>query len=98
VMLPLTLLMFSWIFIQSNCMALALTDHPLLAGTAAGLLGVSQFAFAAVVAPLTGVGGNDTAVPMAVIITACGIGAALAFRTLVPTRSRRPLPVASSEV
>ncbi len=96
VMLPLSLLMFSWIFIQSNCLALALTDHPHLAGTAAGLLGVSQFAFAAVAAPLAGVGGNDTALPMAVIIAVCGIGAALSFKSLVPATPKRRVAAAPS--
>lgn len=94
---PLALLLFSWSFIQSNALALALTDHPSVAGTAAALLGVSQFAFGAMVAPLVGVGGNDTALPMAVVITICGIGAGLAFRGLVPTTSERQVTAAASE-
>ncbi len=77
------LLMFSWSFIQSNALALALTDHPTVAGTAASLLGVSQFALAAFAAPLVGVGGNDTALPMAIVIAIGAIGAALAFRRFV---------------
>ncbi len=81
---PLALLMFSWSFIQSNALALALTDHPSVAGTAASLLGVSQFALSAFVAPLVGVGGTDTALPMAIVIAICGMGAGLAFRRLVP--------------
>ena len=77
------LLMFSWSFIQSNALALALTDHPTVAGTAASLLGVSQFALAAFAAPLVGVGGNDTALPMAIVIAIGAIGAALAFRRFI---------------
>ena len=91
VMPPLVVLFFSWSFIQSNTIALALTDHPHVAGTAAALLGVTQFAFAAVVAPLAGIGGSETAIPMVAVIMTCGIGAVLAFLTLVPANgpSRR---------
>ena len=97
VMPPLVLVFFSWSFIQSNTLALALTDHPEVAGTAAALLGVTQFAFAAVVAPLAGIGGNDTAVPMAAVIATCGIGATLAFILLVPTVPQRQVVPAVSE-
>jgi DHA1 family bicyclomycin/chloramphenicol resistance-like MFS transporter len=85
---PLTLLMFSWSFVQANAFALGLTDHPQMAGSASALLGVSQFTFGAVVAPLVGIAGNGTAIPMAVIITSCGIAAVLALKGLV-----RPGPV-----
>ena len=81
---PLALLMFNWSFVNSNAVALALTDHPAFAGTAAALLGVSQFAFGAALVPLVGIGGNDTALPMAAVIATCGVGALLAFRSLVP--------------
>ena len=97
VMAPLTLLMASWSFIQANALALALTDHPGVAGTAAALLGVSQYAFGAVAAPLVGLAGSDTAVPMAVVIAACGVGAALAFQGLASRASGRPVTAARSE-
>ena len=45
VVAPLMLQMASWSFVQANALALALTDHPAVAGTAAALLGVSQYAF-----------------------------------------------------
>ena len=83
VMPPLTLLMFSWSFVQSNVLALALTPHSQIAGTAAALLGVSQFACGAVMAPLVGIGGNHTALPMAIVIGSCGIVAASTLKSLV---------------
>jgi DHA1 family bicyclomycin/chloramphenicol resistance-like MFS transporter len=95
---PLTLLMASWGFIQANALALALTDHPDVAGTAAALLGVSQYAFGAVAAPLVGLGGSDTAVPMAVVIAACGIGSALAFGSLASGAPGRQVTAARSEI
>ena len=89
VMAPLMLQMASWSFVQANALALALTDHPAVAGTAAGLLGVSQYAFGAFTAPLVGLGGSDTALPMALVIAACAVGAAVAFEGLA---SRSPGP------
>ena len=83
VMAPLMLQMASWSFVQANALALALTDHPAVAGTAAALLGVSQYAFGAFTAPLVGIGGSDTALPMATVIAVCAVGAALAFEVLV---------------
>ncbi|HJU48171.1 MAG TPA: multidrug effflux MFS transporter [Gaiellaceae bacterium] len=97
VMPPFTLVMLSWSFVQSNATALALTDYPRLAGTAAALLGVSQFAFGAVMAPLVGLGGDDTAWPIALAIAVCSVGAAAAFVLLVPAVARRRLRPAPSE-
>lgn len=96
VMPPLALLMFSWSFIQANATALALTDHPHVAGTAAALLGVSSFAFGAMVAPLVGIGGTDTALPMAVVVGTCAIAAVLALK-LVPLAPRPQVVAARSE-
>ena len=89
VMAPLMLLMLSWSFIQANALALALVDHPDMAGTAAALLGVGQYAFGAVMAPLVGLGGEGTAMPMAIVITICGVGAAVALEGLASGSPRR---------
>ena len=89
VMVPFMLLMLSWSFIQANALALALVDHPDMAGTAAALLGVGQYAFGALTAPLVGLGGEGTAVPMAIVITICGLGAAVALEGLASGGPRR---------
>jgi len=89
VMAPLMLLMLSWSFIQANALALALVDHPDMAGTAAALLGVGQYACGALMAPLVGLGGEGTAVPMAAVITICGLGAAVALEGLASSAPRR---------
>lgn len=77
---PLSLLMLSWSFIQSNAIALALTPFPELAGTASALLGASQFAFGGLVAPIVGVAGNDNALPMALVVLVSAAIAGLAVR------------------
>jgi DHA1 family bicyclomycin/chloramphenicol resistance-like MFS transporter len=94
---PLTLLAFSWGFIQSNAIALALTDHPEVAGAAAALLGVGQFMVGALVAPLVTVGGSSTALSMAIVIGTCAVAAALALKSLVPAAPRPRMATAPSE-
>ncbi|MFC7622749.1 multidrug effflux MFS transporter [Microlunatus sp. GCM10028923] len=51
--------------------ALALSGHPEIAGTAASLLGLTRYAIAAITAPLAGVAGGTSAVPLGVIVLSC---------------------------
>jgi DHA1 family bicyclomycin/chloramphenicol resistance-like MFS transporter len=61
-----------------NAPAIALSRHGEAAGTASALLGSSQFLIGGMVAPLVGMLGNGTAVPMAVIMVATtGLATAL---------------------
>jgi DHA1 family bicyclomycin/chloramphenicol resistance-like MFS transporter len=62
-----------------NATALALADYPTTAGSASALLGTLQFSVGAAVAPLVGVAGAVTALPMAVVIAALGITALITF-------------------
>lgn len=55
-----------------NATPLALADHPHLAGSASALLGVAQFVVGAVSAPLVGLAGSGSAVPMAVVMASLG--------------------------
>ena len=66
-----------------NATALALTDHPEAAGGASAALGVVQYGLGAAAAPLAGIAGEDTAVPMVVAILVLALAAALAAR-IVP--------------
>jgi DHA1 family bicyclomycin/chloramphenicol resistance-like MFS transporter len=76
--------------IVPNAAALALAGHPSTAGSASGLLGVAQFALGALAAPLVGLAGEDTALPMAVVIAVLGVAALGTFAVLV---ARRAAPV-----
>jgi DHA1 family bicyclomycin/chloramphenicol resistance-like MFS transporter len=58
-----------------NATALALDQHADQAGSASGVLGVTQFAIGAVTAPLVGVAGPHTDLPMAVVICILGVSA-----------------------
>ena len=68
--------------INPNATALALADHPLVAGSASGLIGVFTFAVGAVAAPLVGVGGTDSAYAMAIVIATLGGASLVALRRL----------------
>lgn len=56
--------------VSPNATALALADHPRNAGAASALLGTSQFLLGAAAAPLVGLAGEASALPMAVTIAA----------------------------
>jgi MFS transporter, DHA1 family, multidrug resistance protein len=71
-----------------NATALALSDHPRVAGSASGLLGVMQFIVGAATAPLVGVAGTGTALPMALTIAALAVGGVLAATTLAGAAPR----------
>lgn len=89
--LPLLFLLVASLgFIAPNATALALgTTDPQTAGSASGLLGMLQFSIGAVIAPLVGLGGTTTAIPMAVAIAVFGIVALLAFLVFCcPTQAR----------
>jgi len=85
-LLCMSLVMCSLGLVGPNAIALALNDHPDSAGTAAALLGVLQYGLGGIAAPLVGLGGGDTVVPMAVVIAACAC-AAVAVRLTLRTRA-----------
>jgi DHA1 family bicyclomycin/chloramphenicol resistance-like MFS transporter len=62
-----------------NATALALANYPSMAGSASALLGTFQFSIGAAIAPLVGIAGTSTALPMAVAIAALGIFALATF-------------------
>ena len=75
-----------------NSAALALSGRPpRVAGSASALLGLAQFVIGGAVAPLVGVAGSHTAVPMGIVIAGLTTGASLAFLTL--TRGARGTPL-----
>lgn len=68
--------------------ATALEHHGLRAGTAASILGASNMAGAAIIAPVTGAFGLSSPVPTAVVMLACTTGAAVLLLTGVRNRAR----------
>jgi len=91
-LVPLLLLLGTVGFVLPNAPALALSRHGEAAGTAAALLGATQFGLGALIAPLVGILGNDGP---AMALTMTG-GVLVAWLALGATRwhSRRVLAVA----
>jgi DHA1 family bicyclomycin/chloramphenicol resistance-like MFS transporter len=65
--------------------ALGMQDHAAQAGSASGVMGFAQFALGSAVAPLVGVAGPGSALPMAITMPSMSIAGALALWL-----SRRP--------
>lgn len=91
------LLVSLWVMVSSLGMVfptattLALADYPHQAGTASSLLGLGQYIAGALVAPLVGLAGEYTAIPMGVVVLVVSVAAAMVFWLLVvrTARSRR---------
>ncbi len=75
VMISTFVVMSSLSFVMPNTTALALAEHGAVAGSASALLGVTQFLVGGLAAPLVGLGGTASAVPMAVVMLALAVGA-----------------------
>jgi DHA1 family bicyclomycin/chloramphenicol resistance-like MFS transporter len=88
-------------FIMPNATVLALSGAPRTAGSASALLGLLQFGLGAAVAPLVGIAGSTTALPMALLIAGLEIAALLALlvlgRGLGPSAFFSPCAARASE-
>jgi DHA1 family bicyclomycin/chloramphenicol resistance-like MFS transporter len=73
-------------FVIPNAPALGLADHPHLAGSASALMGLTQFLVGSTIAPLVGIAGSGTAVPMALVMAVSGVGAIACFAALTRPR------------
>lgn len=77
--------------IQPNATALAMAHQGHAAGSASALFGLGQFGVGAAAAPLVGIAGSHTAVPMAVVIAVCGVASLIVLRGFA---ERDPMPAA----
>ncbi|MFE4512804.1 multidrug effflux MFS transporter [Kitasatospora sp. NPDC056783] len=87
---PLFVMMGSLGVLLPNTAAQALgMVEPKVAGTASALLGTGNFLVGAVVAPLSSLGGQPSAVLLAVVVLVCGVLATVAYLALCrPERMR----------
>ena len=83
VVVPLFVMLSMVGFTLPNVPILALANHGRTAGTAAGLIGASNFAFGAVISPLVGAFGTSSAVPMAAVMAGATAGALAAILLVV---------------
>ncbi|GIO01563.1 multidrug effflux MFS transporter [Brevibacillus laterosporus] len=63
--------------------SLAMQSQGKAAGSASALLGVLSLIFGALLAPLVGIGGSGTAVPMGIVIAAADVGALVCYYFMV---------------
>lgn len=82
-LVPLWVLVANMGLVFPNTTALALAGHPEAAGSASALLGVLQFVVGALAAPIAGIAGTGTAVPMGAGIAALALLSLLTLRLSV---------------
>lgn len=75
--------------VMPNATAQALAGDPRTAGSASGLLGLSQFVLGAAVAPLVGIDGSSSAIPLGVLMATLGVLACVSFAILVVIPGKR---------
>lgn len=95
VILPPLFIVVSCVGIVSTTgVSLAMQNQGQSAGSASALLGVLSFIFGGIVAPIVGVGGSYTAVPMGIVIAAAEVGAILCYVCLV--RRKKAVGISAS--
>jgi DHA1 family bicyclomycin/chloramphenicol resistance-like MFS transporter len=72
--------------VLGNATAMALAAVPRAAGTGSAVLGALQFGLAAAVSPLVSLGGENTALPLAIVMITVAAIALAAFLTASPRR------------
>jgi MFS transporter, DHA1 family, multidrug resistance protein len=93
-LLPSLFVMVSSVgLVLPNSAALALADHPRTAGSASALLGLTQFACGALAAPLAGVAGSQSALPMAIVMAALPLAGLACLVVLAPPSGARTPPL-----
>lgn len=93
---PLPIAVGSLGLVFGNTTALALATIPGAAGLGSAVLGALQHLLAGAAAPLVGIGGEDTAIPLAVTMLATSVAATLAL--MAATRGDRVLDTTTTEV
>ena len=79
ILAPLFICVASVGFVVPNTMVLAMAPHGRIAGSASALLGVAQFALGATAGAAVSALNNGTAVPLAMVVATCGVGAMLTY-------------------
>ena len=82
ILIPLLIAISSIGVVSTTGNSLALQSQGKIAGSASALLGLLQFSFAGIVAPLTGLGHNPS-LSMGIVMTVVSLGAVLSFFLLV---------------
>lgn len=82
VVIPIFFFVASIGVISASSFSLAMESQGHIAGSASALLGLLPFLLGSITAPLVGIAGEETAIPMGAIIFAAGLLAVLSYRGL----------------
>ena len=88
---PLFLVVASVGVVNTAGFSLAMQKQGKNAGSASALLGVISFAFGGVASPLVGIGGEESAIPMGLVIACATIAAVLSYVFLVLRKTSQNL-------
>jgi len=83
ILLPLFMVVSSVGIVMTTGFSLAMQNQGKVAGSASGMQGVLTFIAGALVAPLVGLGGENTALPLGLVIAAMGVGTLLCYTFLI---------------
>jgi DHA1 family bicyclomycin/chloramphenicol resistance-like MFS transporter len=96
ILAPLFLCVSSVGFVLPNTTVLAMAPHGRIAGSASAVLGTTQFLLGAMAGGLVSAFNNGTAVPLAMVVAGCGIGAFAVHQTIpvgaAPVPEIEPIP------
>jgi len=88
ILIPLFFVVSSVGVVSTTSFSLAMRNQGEAAGTASAMMGVLSMVGGALVAPIVGVGGSDTAVPMGIVIAVAGLSSVASYM-LLNARMRR---------
>ncbi|GKS09757.1 Bcr/CflA family drug resistance efflux transporter [Paenibacillus chitinolyticus] len=89
ILIPLFFVVSSVGIVNTAGFSLAMQNYGHSAGSASALLGLLSFIFGGLVAPLVGIAGSGTAVPMGIVIAASDVGAILCYYFMVKRHTAR---------
>ncbi|OIK16192.1 Bcr/CflA family drug resistance efflux transporter [Bacillus sp. MUM 116] len=89
ILIPLFFVVSSVGMVNTAGFSLAMQSQGNNAGSASALLGVMSLSFGGIVAPLVGIGGGQTAIPMGITIVCAGCGAVLSYLLLVKRKHEK---------
>ncbi|MFS0839144.1 multidrug effflux MFS transporter [Paenibacillus sp. 1P03SA] len=89
ILIPLFFVVSSVGIVNTAGFSLAMQNYGHSAGSASALLGLLSFIFGGLVAPLVGIAGSGTAVPMGIVIASSDVGAILCYYFMVKRHKAR---------
>ena len=91
VLVPLFFVVSSVGIVTTTGFSLAMQNYGAAAGSASALLGLLSFILGGIAAPLTGIGGGQSAMPMGIVIASANLAALVCYIVLVRVNTKRTM-------